>query len=91
MMATSEIETSGGESGGGERSAAAAAAAAAEEDTDIDNDGVGMWGWGAGTDGQLGTGTLQDRHLPQPLLLPIPSPISRVACGGAHATALTGN
>lgn len=51
-----------------------------------------LWSWGAGTDGQLGTGRLQDELLPQ--LLHIPSfssvgPISLLACGGAHVLALT--
>ncbi|KAF8378393.1 hypothetical protein HHK36_029732 [Tetracentron sinense] len=50
-----------------------------------------LWSWGAGTDGQLGTGRLEDEHLPQHLL-PFLSPartISQLACGGAHAIALT--
>lgn len=51
-----------------------------------------LWSWGAGTDGQLGTGRLQDELLPQLLLLPSLSavgPISLLACGGAHVLALT--
>ncbi|KAI9111739.1 hypothetical protein K1719_017429 [Acacia pycnantha] len=49
-----------------------------------------IWSWGAGTDGQLGTGSLQDHTLPQLLCLPsLPSPISSLACGGAHVIALT--
>ncbi|KAI5437629.1 hypothetical protein KIW84_023660, partial [Lathyrus oleraceus] len=45
-----------------------------------------LWSWGAGTDGQLGTGRLQDEHLPR--LLSLPS-VSTLACGGAHVIALT--
>ncbi|XP_024193985.1 ultraviolet-B receptor UVR8 isoform X1 [Rosa chinensis] len=51
-----------------------------------------VWSWGAGTDGQLGTGRLQDDLLPQLLRLPSLSavgPISLLACGGAHVLALT--
>ncbi|KAL5553966.1 hypothetical protein UlMin_041367 [Ulmus minor] len=51
-----------------------------------------IWSWGAGTDGQLGTGKLQDEHFPQLLHLSSISsagPISLLACGGAHAIALT--
>lgn len=51
-----------------------------------------LWSCGAGTDGQLGTGRLQDELLPQLLLLPSLSavgPISLLACGGAHVLALT--
>lgn len=51
-----------------------------------------IWSWGAGTDGQLGTGRLEDDHLPQLLHLPSLSslgPISLLACGGAHVIALT--
>ncbi|XP_054809161.1 ultraviolet-B receptor UVR8 [Prosopis cineraria] len=49
-----------------------------------------IWSWGAGTDGQLGTGSLQDHTLPQLLHLPsVASPISSLACGGAHVMALT--
>ncbi|ONI30686.1 hypothetical protein PRUPE_1G267000 [Prunus persica] len=51
-----------------------------------------IWSWGAGTDGQLGTGKLQDELLPQLLHLTSLSsagPISFLACGGAHVLALT--
>ncbi|KAJ4823257.1 hypothetical protein Tsubulata_042381 [Turnera subulata] len=51
-----------------------------------------VWSWGAGTDGQLGTGKLQDELLPQLLHLPFLSSaqhISMLACGGAHVLALT--
>lgn len=51
-----------------------------------------LWSWGAGTDGQLGTGRVQDELLPQLLHLPSLSsvgPISLLACGGAHVLALT--
>ncbi|KAA8529475.1 hypothetical protein F0562_033726 [Nyssa sinensis] len=49
-----------------------------------------VWSWGAGTDGQLGTGKLQDEHFPQ-LLSSLSSfgPISLLSCGGAHVIALT--
>ncbi|KAJ6339452.1 hypothetical protein OIU77_007422 [Salix suchowensis] len=51
-----------------------------------------IWSWGAGTEGQLGTGKLEDEYLPQLLHLPFLSSagsISTLACGGAHAIALT--
>ena len=53
-----------------------------------------IWSWGAGTEGQLGTGRLEDEHLPQLLLhhsslLSCSDPISQLACGGAHVIALT--
>ncbi|GMP94143.1 hypothetical protein CsSME_00043705 [Camellia sinensis var. sinensis] len=57
-----------------------------------------LWSWGAGTEGQLGTGKLQDEHLPLLLLLQLPLssaaaggavPISLLSCGGAHVIALT--
>ncbi|KDP21238.1 hypothetical protein JCGZ_21709 [Jatropha curcas] len=50
-----------------------------------------VWSWGAGTDGQLGTGKLEDELLPQLLHFPSLSsagPISKLACGGAHVIAL---
>lgn len=46
-----------------------------------------VWSWGAGSDGQLGTGSFHDQHLPQLLSFPA-RPISHVACGGAHTIAL---
>lgn len=46
-----------------------------------------VWSWGAGTEGQLGTGKLQDEHIPR--LLPILSSLSLLSCGGAHVIALT--
>ncbi|MFS8031677.1 putative regulator of chromosome condensation 1/beta-lactamase-inhibitor protein II [Helianthus anomalus] len=46
-----------------------------------------LWSWGAGTDGQLGTGKLQDEHVPQ--LLPVLLSLSLLSCGGAHVIALT--
>ncbi|KAJ6844641.1 ultraviolet-B receptor UVR8 isoform X2 [Iris pallida] len=49
-----------------------------------------VWSFGAGTDGQLGTGTLQDQLLPQPLP-DFPHAVAHIACGGAHAVALTGD
>jgi alpha-tubulin suppressor-like RCC1 family protein len=52
-----------------------------------------IWSWGAGTEGQLGTGRLEDEHLPQLLHLPSlassAAPISLLTCGGAHVVALT--
>jgi alpha-tubulin suppressor-like RCC1 family protein len=51
-----------------------------------------IWSWGAGTEGQLGTGRLEDDHLPQLLHLPSlasAGPISLLSCGGAHVIALT--
>ena len=53
-----------------------------------------MWSWGAGTEGQLGTGRLQDEHFPQRLIdlsnyLSSFGSISLLACGGAHVIALT--
>lgn len=53
-----------------------------------------IWSWGAGTDGQLGTGKLQDEHFPQLLRLPAlssagPTSFSLLSCGGAHVLALT--
>ncbi|KAI3812070.1 hypothetical protein L1987_16774 [Smallanthus sonchifolius] len=46
-----------------------------------------LWSWGAGTDGQLGSGKLQDEHLPQHL--PNLPSLSLLSCGGAHVIALT--
>ncbi|PSS28701.1 Ultraviolet-B receptor like [Actinidia chinensis var. chinensis] len=49
-----------------------------------------IWSWGAGTEGQLGTGKLEDDHLPHRLLrFNSSAPISVLSCGGAHAIALT--
>ncbi|XP_062160623.1 ultraviolet-B receptor UVR8 isoform X1 [Alnus glutinosa] len=51
-----------------------------------------IWSWGAGTEGQLGTGSLEDEHLPQLLHLPSlasAGPISLLTCGSAHVIALT--
>lgn len=51
-----------------------------------------VWSWGAGTDGQLGTGKLQDELFPQLLTLSGLSSggsISLLACGGAHVIVLT--
>jgi hypothetical protein len=51
-----------------------------------------IWSWGAGTEGQLGTGRLEDEHLPQLLHLPSlasAGPISLLTCGSAHVIALT--
>ncbi|XP_022944971.1 ultraviolet-B receptor UVR8 isoform X2 [Cucurbita moschata] len=51
-----------------------------------------IWSWGAGTDGQLGTGRLEDETLPQLLRIASLSSgavVSSVSCGGAHVIALT--
>ncbi|XP_058195302.1 ultraviolet-B receptor UVR8 isoform X1 [Rhododendron vialii] len=49
-----------------------------------------VWSWGAGTDGQLGTGKLQDEHLPIQLHIgAVGGPVSLLSCGGAHVIALT--
>ncbi|CAN8313152.1 unnamed protein product [Cochlearia groenlandica] len=48
-----------------------------------------VWSWGAGTDGQLGTGKLEDEHLPKLLSLKSLPSISVLSCGGAHVVALT--
>lgn len=71
-------------------------AAVAMEQEDKDEEEVRAWSWGAASDGQLGTGTLEDQLLPQPLLnfAPLSSSaaahrIAHIACGGAHAIALT--
>lgn len=50
-----------------------------------------VWSWGAGTDGQLGTGKLQDEHLPIQLHIGAGGggPVSLLSCGGAHVIALT--
>ncbi|CDP00277.1 unnamed protein product [Coffea canephora] len=50
-----------------------------------------VWSWGAGTEGQLGTGKLQDEHNPQLLnsLSSFAGPIPFLSCGGAHVIALT--
>ncbi|XP_023542275.1 ultraviolet-B receptor UVR8 isoform X1 [Cucurbita pepo subsp. pepo] len=51
-----------------------------------------IWSWGAGTDGQLGTGRLEDETRPQLLRIPSLSSgavVSSVSCGGAHVIALT--
>ncbi|PWA89908.1 regulator of chromosome condensation (RCC1) family protein [Artemisia annua] len=46
-----------------------------------------IWSWGAGTEGQLGTGKLQDEYIPQ--LIPVLPKLSFLSCGGAHVVALT--
>ncbi|XP_058105991.1 ultraviolet-B receptor UVR8 isoform X2 [Magnolia sinica] len=61
------------------------------EDEEEEEEEERVWSWGAGTDGQLGTGSANDHHLPQQLPLSPSSaarPISHIACGGAHAIAL---
>ncbi|KAK1552874.1 hypothetical protein Q3G72_024799 [Acer saccharum] len=49
-----------------------------------------VWSWGAGTEGQLGTGRLEDEYSPQLLhQLHFLSSVTVLACGGAHVLALT--
>jgi len=48
-----------------------------------------VWSWGAGTEGQLGTKSVQDEVFPQLLHQPSLPSISSLACGGAHVIALT--
>ncbi|XP_062177431.1 ultraviolet-B receptor UVR8-like [Alnus glutinosa] len=64
-----------------------------DEDEEERQEVQGIWSWGAGTEGQLGTGRLEDEHLPQLLHLPSlassAAPISLLTCGGAHVVALT--
>ncbi|MQL80080.1 hypothetical protein Taro_012535 [Colocasia esculenta] len=66
----------GGEEEGGEKESACCA-----------------WAWGAGTEGQLGVGGAKDELSPRPVrgLGASTSGISHIACGGAHAIALTGD
>ncbi|KAK9052131.1 hypothetical protein SSX86_028759 [Deinandra increscens subsp. villosa] len=59
----------------------------ADEKVKVTEEKQELWSWGAGTEGQLGTGKLQDEHLPQ--LLPVLPSLSLLACGGAHVIALT--
>ncbi|XP_020573022.1 ultraviolet-B receptor UVR8 [Phalaenopsis equestris] len=55
-----------------------------------DEEEVSLWSWGAGSEGQLATGTLEDQCVPQPLRsISSVHGISQMACGGAHAIALT--
>uniref|UniRef100_A0A1D1XJ62 Putative E3 ubiquitin-protein ligase HERC3 n=1 Tax=Anthurium amnicola TaxID=1678845 RepID=A0A1D1XJ62_9ARAE len=55
--------------------------------------GCRVWGWGAGSDGQLGIGSADDQLSPRPVQLLSSSTfaVSHIACGGAHAIALTGD
>ncbi|XP_074274525.1 ultraviolet-B receptor UVR8 isoform X4 [Silene latifolia] len=53
-----------------------------------------IWSWGAGTEGQLGTGKLNDEYTPQLLhnltnSLSNYGTVSTLSCGGAHVIALT--
>uniref|UniRef100_A0A7N0VMZ6 RCC1-like domain-containing protein n=1 Tax=Kalanchoe fedtschenkoi TaxID=63787 RepID=A0A7N0VMZ6_KALFE len=48
-----------------------------------------VWSWGAGTEGQLGTGKLEDELFPQQIHFPSGDSIAQLACGGAHTIALT--
>lgn len=48
-----------------------------------------MYSWGAGTNGQLGTGRLQDAVAPEPVLWDQEAPFA-IACGGNHVLAITG-
>lgn len=49
-----------------------------------------MYSWGAGSNGQLGTGQLQDAAVPQPVVYPSQKTPNAVACGGNHVVALGG-
>lgn len=66
-----------------------------EEEEEEERDVEEVWSWGAGSDGQLGTGSFDDQHLPQLLSFPPRGAasaalrISQIACGGAHSIALT--
>lgn len=63
-----------------------------DEEEEEEEERQEIWSWGAGTEGQLGTGRLEDEHLPQLLHLPSlasAGPISLLSCGGAHVIALT--
>jgi secretion-regulating guanine nucleotide exchange factor len=57
-----------------------------KQEEKYESEEVRLWSWGAGTDGQLGTGRLQDEQIPQQISL---SSVSSLACGGAHVIALT--
>lgn len=62
------------------------------EDENEDEAKQELWSWGAGTDGQLGTGRLQDEYFPQLIndrCLSSAGPIVALACGGAHVIALS--
>ncbi|XP_070043931.1 ultraviolet-B receptor UVR8 isoform X1 [Nicotiana tomentosiformis] len=64
-----------------------------EEEEEEEKEGLvkqEIWSWGAGTEGQLGTGKLQDEYQPQ-LIHSLSSlgSISYLSCGGAHVIALT--
>ncbi|XP_011621577.1 ultraviolet-B receptor UVR8 isoform X3 [Amborella trichopoda] len=54
-----------------------------------EEEGRQVWSWGAGTEGQLATGNLQDELFPSNVSHYFSLPISHIACGGAHAIALT--
>ncbi|RWR88920.1 ultraviolet-B receptor UVR8 isoform X1 [Cinnamomum micranthum f. kanehirae] len=66
-----------------------------EEEEEVEREVEEVWSWGAGSDGQLGTGSFDDQHLPQLLSFPPRAAassalrISQIACGGAHSIALT--
>ncbi|KAL0914675.1 hypothetical protein M5K25_015043 [Dendrobium thyrsiflorum] len=63
-----------------------------EERVDEEEEEIRLWSWGAGSEGQLATGTLEDQSAPQALRsISLVHPISQMACGGAHAIALTSN
>nr|GEX48768.1 hypothetical protein [Tanacetum cinerariifolium] len=59
----------------------------AKERVEVSKGNVEIWSWGAGTEGQLGTGELQDEYIPQ--LIPVLPKLSFLSCGGAHVIALT--
>jgi secretion-regulating guanine nucleotide exchange factor len=58
-----------------------------KQEEKYESEEVRLWSWGAGTDGQLGTGRLQDEQIPQQISLSFT--VSSLACGGAHVIALT--
>lgn len=61
-----------------------------EKQQDEEEEEEEVWTWGAGTDGQLGTGKLQDEHFPIQLYIGGGgASVSLLSCGGAHVIALT--
>ncbi|KAJ7564508.1 hypothetical protein O6H91_02G020300 [Diphasiastrum complanatum] len=55
----------------------------------VDEKEVRVWSWGAGTYGQLAVGSVHDALLPQPVPTLGHHGVSLIACGGAHAAAIT--
>lgn len=61
-----------------------------QQDEEEEEEEEEVWTWGAGTDGQLGTGKLQDEHFPIQLYIGGGgASVSLLSCGGAHVIALT--